>query len=94
MLLTFPMTLWGAVKREIHLSPVEHLGLFLDRYGFFVKLILFPVNLSAFYLINVSGTIYSVMVLVYIPCLLAAVYWIFAAIPRFLKEKTMPDGNS
>ena len=94
MFLTFPMTLGGAVKPEIHLSPVEHLGLFLDLYGFFVKLILFPVNLSAFYLINVSGTIYSVMVLVYIPCLLAAVYWIFAAISRSLKERTMPDGNS
>jgi len=73
--ITFPMTMGIAVKETIHFSAIEQVTLFFELYAYFIKLILFPINLSALYMITVHDQIERVTLYVFIPVLLVLVGW-------------------
>ncbi|MCH8156831.1 MAG: glycosyltransferase family 39 protein, partial [Nitrospinae bacterium] len=79
---TLPLTLGGVVKPEINFSATTHLSLFFDLYAFLIKLIVFPFNLSAFYLIEASDSFSISGLLLIFPCFMAWVIWIIRQIVR------------
>ncbi|KMP12693.1 hypothetical protein UR09_00420 [Candidatus Nitromaritima sp. SCGC AAA799-A02] len=82
VVLTFPLTLGAGIKPEISFSSATHLSLFFNLYSFFIKLIVFPLNLSAFYVIRAGNSISLVWLLFILPCFLAWVGWIIRQMAR------------
>lgn len=85
VVLTLPMTLGIAVKPEIQFSPVAHAMLFFDLYRYFLKLILFPLNLSAFYLIAVAQEFSGPEVVAALTVLAGVAGWLFYEVLRAIK---------
>ena len=83
--LTLPMTLGIAVKPEIQFSPVANAMLFFDLYRYFLKLIVFPFNLSAFYLIAAAQEFSGLMAASALAVLLGVAGWFLYEIVRAIK---------
>lgn len=79
---TYSMTVGIAVKNTIHFTPTQHVTLFFQLYAYFLKLILFPVNLCALYLIEVRDRFDPLTLGLFIPGLLFLVGWMFVEIKR------------
>lgn len=80
--LTFSMTVGIAVKETIHFTPAQHVTLFFELYAYFIKILLFPVNLNALYLVEVRDWFAPMTVAVIIPGLLFLVGWLFVELKR------------
>ncbi|MGP0628734.1 hypothetical protein ACTRW9_03415 [Nitrospina sp. 32_T5] len=79
---TYSMTVGIAVKETIHFTPLQHVSLFFDLYASFIKIILFPVNLCALYLIEVKDRFDPLTLVLFIPGLLFLVGWMLVEIKR------------
>ncbi len=88
--LTLPMTMGEAVKPDIQFTWAGHTVLFLDLYAYFMKLILFPVNLSAFYRITVDDAVSPGMAL-FIGAFLLLIGW--GVLELFRALKTPPEAG-
>ena len=88
VVLTLPMTVGIAVKPEIQFAPATHVSLFLNLYAYFVKLVLLPLNLSAFYLIAVPENPGALEFLLWLALFLSALGWVGRGLCRSVREVT------
>ncbi|GJL78986.1 MAG: hypothetical protein NPINA01_19750 [Nitrospinaceae bacterium] len=86
MILTLPMTLGVGWNPEVRFPLFTHAVLFLQLYGYYLKLIFLPLNLSAFYLIPIHDTAEMLVTFVYVPVFIVLAGWIIFSIRQAIRD--------
>ncbi|CAI2719530.1 tetratricopeptide repeat protein [Nitrospina watsonii] len=83
---TFAMTVGLAVKGTIQFTPTQHVILFFELYAYYIKLALWPLNLSALYVIEIRDRFEPWILAMLIPGLSLLVGWMFVELKRSVAD--------